>query len=695
MANRHLLEQMELEQEKLRVELEKKENLLNSMREQVAMESKANGLGGSVNLLEAQVASAVADQNVEELTKSFQRLQSDNDMRNGANAVTRTGMGGEELSGGTESMSRLLRTASSLSKPGGKVPATYKALLKELVLHNDAGVKAAIELSAVDGGTHLRAYLKQVLLEQFSRQQAIQKDEFELQRQLIAEQQSGGAMGGASEKHKQKLERKMSRTMEKAAAMSKKMQRLGVTQSMAADLAALPQGARTDTLLSQFNSPGGGPGKPATADVQQLQSFLLQQQQLQQQYGGGATPDMFLGNAAKFRTATAPPPVPQLQMGRGEANPEGLNALQTFILQSQLQNNNSFGSEGLQSPYSLGGLNYGTSMQMPLNLGTTMNKPNSSAGSVSGTVHFNQLSGGDLGSKRSRPESMNRLTSFRDQNRSRMGASSRNLHGAVMPEDGTAAGGMSLELQMQLLAAGASALKGLGGGQNIQGLSNSTAPGAEGGTFGAPSVLNKTANGGASDAAVSRPKIPSIRPDIAINTREYIKSGKNSAAPRRWSEEEDALLRDAVIRHKEKNWKAIAEEVPGRNHVQCLQRWRKALDPAVVKGHWTPDEDTKLLLLVAENPKNWGHVAKGIPGRTAKQCRERYHNHLDPSIRKGGWTEEEDATIVKQQKLLGNKWAEISKFLPGRTENSVKIRWKSIQRHSVTGKNKKENTGEE
>lgn len=152
---------------------------------------------------------------------------------------------------------------------------------------------------------------------------------------------------------------------------------------------------------------------------------------------------------------------------------------------------------------------------------------------------------------------------------------------------------------------------------------------------------------------------------------------------RRWTEEETMLLRQAVEKHGAKNWKKIAMEVPGRNHVQCLQRWRKADDPTVKKGHWSKDEDTKLLELVRENPKNWGHVARGIDGRTAKQCRERYHNHLNPTIKKGDWTLYEDEVILRRQKELGNKWADIAKQLPGRTENSVKIRWKSINRQVV------------
>ncbi|RLN89361.1 hypothetical protein BBJ28_00022870, partial [Nothophytophthora sp. Chile5] len=98
---------------------------------------------------------------------------------------------------------------------------------------------------------------------------------------------------------------------------------------------------------------------------------------------------------------------------------------------------------------------------------------------------------------------------------------------------------------------------------------------------------------------------------------------------------EDDKLRDAVSRHGERNWKSIAEEVPGRNHTQCLQRWTKVLAPGLVKGHWRPDEDDLLKELVAEGRKNWGQVATRIPGRTSKQCRERWYNHLDPSIVRG------------------------------------------------------------
>jgi Myb-like DNA-binding domain len=53
------------------------------------------------------------------------------------------------------------------------------------------------------------------------------------------------------------------------------------------------------------------------------------------------------------------------------------------------------------------------------------------------------------------------------------------------------------------------------------------------------------------------------------------------------------------------------------------------LNPAVTKGPWTPEEDAKVLEVVAEfGPQKWTKIASFLPGRIGKQCRERYHNHL-------------------------------------------------------------------
>ncbi|XP_054440778.1 snRNA-activating protein complex subunit 4 [Pteronotus mesoamericanus] len=154
---------------------------------------------------------------------------------------------------------------------------------------------------------------------------------------------------------------------------------------------------------------------------------------------------------------------------------------------------------------------------------------------------------------------------------------------------------------------------------------------------------------------------------------------------REWTEEEDRMLTQLVQEMRVGShipYRRIVYYMEGRDSMQLTYRWTKSLDPSLKKGLWTPEEDAKLLQAVAKyGEQDWFKIREEVPGRSDAQCRDRYLRKLHFSLKKGRWNSKEEEKLIELIEKYGvGHWAKIASELPHRTGSQCLSKWKVMVR---------------
>jgi hypothetical protein len=170
-----------------------------------------------------------------------------------------------------------------------------------------------------------------------------------------------------------------------------------------------------------------------------------------------------------------------------------------------------------------------------------------------------------------------------------------------------------------------------------------------------------------------------------------------------WTPEEDQLLvkkANEIGRH----WRAIGRSFYGRSSLDIRNRWyhlrygvvddgtamappvtaRPMLGDGLDRRCFSPEEDEIMIRAKQLDPsESWEDIAKRVPGRTARQCAQRWANYLSPEIRSEPWTPEEDRLLVEKVKEMGQSWGAIKPFFNGRSGPNIISRWRSLRSAAV------------
>ncbi|GAP82651.2 putative myb transcription protein [Rosellinia necatrix] len=162
-------------------------------------------------------------------------------------------------------------------------------------------------------------------------------------------------------------------------------------------------------------------------------------------------------------------------------------------------------------------------------------------------------------------------------------------------------------------------------------------------------------------------------------------SSSSRKFPNRWTEEEDSILHEQVMKHygagEVKDWNRIADQLPGRTNKDCRKRWINQVCGGLRKGSWKEDEDKRLLDAMSIHGQKWTLVANSVGSRSADQCAKRWQHSLDPNLERGNWTAEEDEKLLKYVRKYGREWKRIQQdHYAKRSRNDLKNRYTILSR---------------
>lgn len=99
---------------------------------------------------------------------------------------------------------------------------------------------------------------------------------------------------------------------------------------------------------------------------------------------------------------------------------------------------------------------------------------------------------------------------------------------------------------------------------------------------------------------------------------------KKNSVRRKFSQEEDDILRDLVSSKKMKNWKDVANNLPNRTARQCRDRWKNYLSASSPNKEWTPEDDNMLIILIRKYGTKYSKIAKCMNGKTDVNIKNRW-----------------------------------------------------------------------